>query len=92
MALLWLYKNTTTSSRAGRWEETHPLHYGHSIACHGPWRRQKVSIGGIRRGWQVAVPGLGVGLVGEVVITGCVVVLGKGTVGVDVDGPSTRES
>lgn len=40
----------------------------------------------------MAVPELGVGLVGEVVITGSVVVPGKGTVGVGVDGPSTRES
>lgn len=38
------------------------------------------------------VPELGVGLVGEVVSTGCVVVLGEGTVGVGVDGPSRRES
>lgn len=40
----------------------------------------------------MAVLEVGVGLVGEVVSTGCVVVPGKGTVGVGVDVPSTRES
>lgn len=48
--------------------------------------------GSKRRRLETTVPELGVGLVGEVVITGCVVVLGTGRVGVGVDGPSTRQS
>lgn len=40
----------------------------------------------------MTVPELGVGLGGDGVCGGCVVVPGEGIVGFGVDGPSTRES